>query len=70
MLTVRLDPNTETRLEALARKAGRTKTHVVREAILRLLDDEEDRRVATARLKRKGRRIGMAEIEKRLGLDD
>ncbi|MCC7168299.1 MAG: ribbon-helix-helix protein, CopG family [Rhodospirillales bacterium] len=70
MLTVRLDPILETRLEALARRAKRTKTHVVREAILRLLEDEEDRRVALTRLKRKGRRLGLAEVERRLGLED
>lgn len=42
MLAVRLPQSIEKRLEALARRTGRTKTYYVREAILEHLDDLED----------------------------
>lgn len=42
MLAIRLPPDIEARLEALARATGRTKTFYAREAILEHLDDLED----------------------------
>lgn len=42
MLSVRLDPETEERLEALAARTGRTKAFYAREAIVAHLDDFED----------------------------
>ena len=39
MLAIRLPPEIEARLEALAKKTGRTKTYYVREAILEHLGD-------------------------------
>ena len=56
MLAVRLDKNLEERLERLAEKTGRTKTFYAREAIEAHLDDLED--------------FFLAEVEKRLGLED
>jgi len=42
MLAIRLPAEVETRLEALAKATGRTKTFYAREAILEHLDDLED----------------------------
>ena len=49
MLAVRLPPEIETRLDALAKTTGRTKTYYVREAILEHLDDLEDLYLAESR---------------------
>ena len=50
MLAVRLPPDIERRLEALASATGRTKTFYVREAICEHLDDLEDLYLAEQRL--------------------
>ena len=42
MLSLRLPADIESRLEALARKTGRTKSHYAREAILEKIKDMED----------------------------
>lgn len=52
MLAIRLDPETEKRLDALAKKTGRTKTFYARQAILEHLEDLEDVYLATERLLR------------------
>ena len=50
MLAIRLPEDLEKRLEALAKRTGRTKTYYVREAIVEHLDDLEDLYLAEARL--------------------
>ena len=72
MLAVRLDGETEGRLEALAARTGRTKTFYARAAIEAHLDDLEDYYLAEERLRdfRAGDAIPLAEVEKRLGLAD
>ena len=72
MLAVRIDAETEKRLEALAAKTGRTKTFYAREAILAHLDDLEDFYLAEARMKdfRSEDAIPLAELKAELGLDD
>ena len=42
MLALRLPPEIEARLDALAKKTGRTKSYYAREAILEHLEDLED----------------------------
>ncbi len=44
MLTVRVEADLERRLAQLARATGRTKSHYAREAIMRLLREEETTR--------------------------
>ena len=51
MLAVRLDAETEKRLEALAARTGRTKTFYARAAIQAHLDDLEDFYLAEERLR-------------------
>jgi RHH-type rel operon transcriptional repressor/antitoxin RelB len=53
----------ERRLEALARKTGRTKSYYAREAILRHLDDLEDAHLARERLKRRRGRVSLEKLE-------
>lgn len=50
MLAIRLPVEVETRLDALAKATGRTKTFYAREAILEHLDDLEDLYLAEQRL--------------------
>ena len=74
MLAIRLPAEVETRLEALAKATGRTKTYYVREAILEHLDDLEDLYLAEQRLIdiRAGRirAYTLDEVERDLGLAD
>lgn len=72
MLAVRLDAETEKRLEALAAKTGRTKTFYAREAIEAHLDDLEDFYLAEERMRsfRDGDAISFSALKAELGLDD
>lgn len=63
MLALRLPDEIEKRLEALARKTGRTKSFYAREAILRHLDDIEDAHLARKRLKQGRSRVSLEELE-------
>jgi RHH-type rel operon transcriptional repressor/antitoxin RelB len=68
MLAIRLDAETEKRLEALAKKTGRTKTFYAREAILEHLDDLEDIYLASERLQRPAKTYSADEVKHELGL--
>ena len=63
MLALRLPPELEKRLEALAKKTGRTKSFYAREAIIRHLEDLEDYHLALTRLRRGGKRVSLDELE-------
>jgi RHH-type rel operon transcriptional repressor/antitoxin RelB len=64
MLALRLPPEIEERLDALARKTGRTKSYYAREAILRQIEDIEDYYLARRRLKRGGSRVPLETLER------
>lgn len=66
MLALRLPPEIEKRLDALAKKTGRSKSYYAREAILRHIEDIEDFHVASRRLKRGGKRLTLDEVERSL----
>ncbi len=72
MLAVRLDEDTEKRLERLAAKTGRTKTFYARAAIVAHLDDLEDFYLAEERMRdfRAGDAIPLADLKADLGLGD
>jgi RHH-type rel operon transcriptional repressor/antitoxin RelB len=74
MLALRLPPEIENRLEALAKRTGRSKSYYAREAILEHLDDLEDAYLAEQRLAdlRVGRTdtVPLADLMKRYGLED
>ena len=63
MLSIRLDPETEKRLERLAARTGRTKSYYAREALLEHLDEMEDRYIAIERLETPDRRWSLEELE-------
>ena len=64
MLALRLPPDIEKRLAALAERTGRSKSFYAREAILRHMEDIEDAYVALDRLKRPARRWSLDDIER------
>ena len=74
MLAIRLPAELESRLDALARATGRTKTFYAREAIIAHLDALEDLYLAEQRLieVRKGQAntFTLDEVIKRHGLED
>jgi RHH-type rel operon transcriptional repressor/antitoxin RelB len=68
MLAIRLDTDTESRLDRLAKKTGRTKTFYAREAILEHLADLEDVYLATQRLLRPAKTYSAKDVKRELGL--
>ena len=66
MLALRLPPKIEKRLDALAKKTGRTKSFYAREAILRHIEDLEDFHLAKRRLARKSVPVALEELEREL----
>jgi RHH-type rel operon transcriptional repressor/antitoxin RelB len=74
MLAIRLPPEVEQRLDALARKTGRSKSFYVREAIVEHLDELEDIYLAEQRLEdiRAGRAdtIPLEDLVKKHGVED
>ena len=67
MLALRLPPEIEQRLAALAKKTGRSKSYYAREAILRQIEDLEDYYLARRRLARGGPRVTLESLERQLG---
>ena len=72
MLAIRLDAETEQRLQSLAKKTHRTKSFYVKQALLEYLDDLEDIYIAEQRLEdlRAGKTntISLENIKKELGV--
>lgn len=72
--SIRLDPETERRLDDLADRTGRTKAYYLREAIAGYLDEMEDVYLAEKELKavREGRArtYSLDEVKRGLGLAD
>lgn len=69
MLGVRLDQETEARLDRLAKATGRSKSHYAKEAIKEFLDDSEDYLLAISRLEDESdMTLDADEVWRRLGL--
>jgi len=66
MLALRLPPEIERRLDALAKKTGRSKSYYAREAIVRQIEDIEDYYLAQRRLSRGGPRVPLESLERDL----
>jgi RHH-type transcriptional regulator, rel operon repressor / antitoxin RelB len=64
MLALRLPPDIEQRLDALAKKTGRSKSYYAREAIVRQIEDIEDYYLARRRLGRGGPRVTLESLER------
>lgn len=69
MLTVRIEKDLETQLDALAKARRSSKSELVREAVLRLLEDEEDAELASMALSQTRSTKPLAQLRKELGLD-
>jgi RHH-type transcriptional regulator, rel operon repressor / antitoxin RelB len=74
MLALHLPPEIESRLDALAKRTGRSKSYYAREAIVEYLDDREDIDVAARELEavRSGgaKTTPLSELLARYGLAD
>jgi RHH-type transcriptional regulator, rel operon repressor / antitoxin RelB len=70
MLGIRLEPELEEKLESLARETGRSKSYYAREAIRQYLQDREDYLKGIAALERREPTITLAELERRLGVNE
>ena len=70
MLGIRLDQETETRLEQLCSATGHTKTYYTKQALQEFLDDREDYLLGISVLARQEPTISLDELEKQLGLAD
>ncbi len=69
-MAVHIPAEIESQIEALARRTGESTDHLVREALLSFLEDQEDIAIATERLKNPGKRISLEEIGRKYGLAD
>jgi RHH-type rel operon transcriptional repressor/antitoxin RelB len=67
MLGFRLEPELEGKLDALAKKTGRSKSYHAREAIRQYLEDREDYLKGIAVLELRESTITLEELELRLG---
>jgi RHH-type transcriptional regulator, rel operon repressor / antitoxin RelB len=68
MLTIRLEPELEKKLDSLSEETGRSKTYYAREAIRQYLEDREDSLKAIAALKRREPTVTLEELERRLSI--
>ena len=69
MLAIKLSPDVEERLKAIAERTGRSQSEHANEAILRYLEDLEDEMIALERLDRPGRRWTLDDLERELDLE-
>ena len=69
MLALRLEKDLDAKLNALARLKRRNKSELVRQAIERLLEDEEDLELVERALARTRSAKSLRQLRKELGLD-
>jgi RHH-type rel operon transcriptional repressor/antitoxin RelB len=69
MLAIRLEKELEQELDLLAKARGSNRSAVVREAIVRYLEDNEDLELARCALAETGDRTSLRQLRKELGLD-
>jgi RHH-type transcriptional regulator, rel operon repressor / antitoxin RelB len=72
MLAVRLDPDLDSRLTAVAKRTGRSKSYYAREALREKIEEMEDIALLEEALRDPdvGQRISHAQMRRELGLDD
>jgi len=66
VLAVRLDSETELRLNGLAEQTGRSKSYYVKLAINSFLEEYEDYLIAVQRMGSKSKKLSHEEMRKRL----
>ncbi|MBW1962232.1 MAG: ribbon-helix-helix protein, CopG family [Deltaproteobacteria bacterium] len=69
MLAIRLDKALEKEIDLLAKARGSSRSAVVREAIIRYLEDNEDLQLARETLSKMGSTKSLKQLRKELGLD-
>ena len=69
MLAIRLDKALEQELDLLAESRGSNRSAIVREAIIRFLEDNEDLELAKQALADMGGKKSLKDVRKDLGLD-
>jgi len=70
MLAIRLEKELEQELDLLVKARGSNRSSVVREALVRYLEDNEDLELAKQALAETGGSKSLSELRKDLGLDD
>ena len=72
MLAVRLDPDLEARLAAVAKRTGRSKSFYARQALIEKIEELEDIALLEEALRDPdaGQQISLAQMKRELGLDD
>ena len=70
MLAIRLEKELELELDMLAKSKGSNRSAVVREAIVRYLEDNEDLELARQALAEMGGSKSLKDLRKDLGLDN
>lgn len=71
MLAVRLDPDLEARLAAVAKRTGRSKSYYARQAILEKIEEMEDIALLEEALRdpEAGKTVPLDEVMRELGLE-
>ena len=69
MLALRLEKELEDRIAKVAAAKGSNKSAVVRDAVIRYLEDQEDAALARRARDAGGKSKSIAEVRKALGLD-
>ena len=69
MLAIRLDKELEQELDLLAKTRGSNRSAVVREAIIKYLEDNEDLQLAKESLSQMSSTKSLKQLRKELGLD-
>ena len=69
MLAIRLDKELEQELDLIAKARGSNRSAVVREAIIRYLEDNEDLQLAKESLSKMKGTKSLKQLRKELGLD-
>ena len=69
MLAIRLDKELEKEIDLLAKTQGSNRSAVVREAIVRYLEDNEDLALAKQALNDSGANKSLKDLRRDLGLD-
>ena len=70
MLAIRLDKELERELDLLVKNRGSNRSAVVREAIIRFLEDDEDLQLAKKSLSDMKSSKPLQQVRKELGLDN
>ena len=69
MITIRLPPDIERRIDDLVSRAGHNKTFYITEAVLEYLDDLEEKYLALSRLEHPAKRWTLDEVEQGLDME-